>query len=830
MKAPRAEQQENPFQARWAVLSGANRRRDAPKRARRNVFADRRIGEDNPSLPEEDRYLARLQRERTRRTKKRARYALEEDDGGVEDKGVGEKEAKHSLLRDDYDEAEAQAEVLEEDGEESSDDGGDDFLTVKQTAGGDGEVGDAERAKTRQEVMAEVMLKSKMYKAKRQQDKHEADEQTAKLDEELPDIMRLLVKSGEDYAKSKAAERNLLVSEEKVSIFEEEEDQQVGKGTMPPPPPRVDAKFSYERVYQQLAAEKRARPSDRLLTEEEKAEKELEELEEMERMRTQLMHNAGDSDVEDERSPRQLHITVKKERLSAKKKGRPAGGDDLDDGFELSANDEEGNSENEDSDIDAHAPSDGNPDSNEAPSSAEEAEEEEIDPNTMFGAEEEENEEEGEHPVPFVFKHCPTSPSQLQKLFESRTLPERETIIDRLRKCFAVSLNPHVNIKKLDGLLECLLLRIESLAMVSSTNLKRAVAEIDMLLIHVHALGKRNEALVVGWARDKIAYAFHSLAATKKTNGLYHRWGIPTLLILRTVGRIFPSTDLRHPISTPLTLLLSEGLAMSRMLCCKDIGTGCFVGWLLLEQMAGASRYSGQLTTFLTSVLCGGFSAGSPDLKSMFATYREHRTKGSARKLRLVDLAKADHEDPQSEQTIQAMILQSALCLVDAATMSNRLGHQDIVFQNLPLKRLPQGETRTNVLKALVSSRETRKALALYTMSAAATVRKSLNPKFSAESGVFRRAARTSYHAARSGDMSQSAMRVRRALKKEERGWARDVRQSAMARQTERAREDGEKRERGEKRAKEAMAFLETQQATWKKAEKRQKMLSGKKW
>ncbi|CDF36891.1 unnamed protein product [Chondrus crispus] len=651
--------------------------------------------------------------------------------------------------------------------------------------------------------------------------------------------MRLLAQAGDDFAKKKAQENRTVLPKKKASIFEEENDKgDLAHGTVSPPPPNRTAKFSYESVYQQLASEKRARPSDRLLTEEEKAKKELDDLMEMERMRRDRMQNAVESDAEEDEGRRDV-ASSRRPRQKTNKKNRRAGGDDLEDGFELSASDGDDDSEEDDQ---AHAPDD-EPSASDSDHASDRAEDEEdIDPNGAVVADHAETQSRAKEGVPFVFKHCPASPRELQKLFENRTLSERQLVVERLRKCFAVSLNPPVNATKLDRLLECCLFRIEILSKVSAVNLKRAVAEIDMLLIHAHALGKRNEGLVAGWARDTIANAFHSLTSPRKSGGLSKRWNASDLLVLRSVGRLFPSSDIRHPVSTPLVLLLSEGLAISRMLCCRDVAMGCFVGRLLVEQMAGAGRYSGQLTTFITSVLCGALSPGTPKLRGLFGAYREGDCEADVGSLRLRDLMEADEANADDENSsggeneqddgnhLQNMVVESVLCLADAATMSGRVSHQDIVFQKLPLRRLPRGKNCTNLLQALVSSRETRKPLALYTVSAAAAVRKSLNPKFSAESGVFRRVARTSYHAARSGDMSQSAMRVRRALKKEERGWARDVRQSASARRTEQDREDGARRERGDKRAKEAMAFLEAQQATWKKAEKRQRMLSGKKW
>lgn len=839
MKSARKSTQtpsDNPFQAKWAVLTGAKRQRPsaAAKRARRNVFADRRIGENDPTLDDDDRYLARLQRERTRRTKKRARFALPEEDliSQPAENTAHDRHPKSSLLRADDDEpSEEDYPVDDAEEQEQSDD---EFLTLK-AATTEENVGD-QRPKTHQEIMDEVVLKSKMYKAKRQQEKHVADEQTEKLDEELPDIMKLLLKSSSDFSRNKLDRNVASLDAERASIFKEHDnlDRAQIKPTTPPLSVATPDKFSYEHVYQQLAAEKRSRPSDRLLTEQEQAQMEYEELQELERKRKDRMEDGGDSD--EENSEDDVEMSGRREAGRGgrtKTKQLRAGADDLVDDFDLLAEDQ-GSSQGSDDD-------DGEPANgvlkrraSTGDNSAASLEmENELEPDTIVFHHEQEPADEVEVDIPFLFKDCPSSPGQLQKLFENRTLHQRQIVIERLRTCFAVSLNPSTNPAILGQLLQCLLLRIESLSKVSPRHLETAVAEIDMMLLQAYELGRKNDELqrlMCNWARDQLAVAFHSLTSTDALVSLSDRWGVSVLLILRAIGRLFPSSDLRHPVSTPLTLLLSEALALSRIVCSVDFATGCFVGCLLMEQMTSSGRYSGQLATFVTEVLRMACSPSISGPTEAFQEFRESDEKLSIRKLRLNDLFRKEQRDRGEEVILQGMVVHSALCLAEAVGMSGRIGHQDIVFEQIPLERLPKIAARTKLLQALVKSRASRVPLALYTKPAVAAARKSVNPKFSAESGVFRRVPRTSYHAARSGDVRQSAMRVRRALKKEERGMARDVRQAGTAKQVARANEVEERRERSEKRSKETMAFLESQQANWKKAEKRQRKLSGKKW
>jgi Nop14-like family len=99
----------NPFEEKWArraanrslSASAAASARVAALRAsgRVNSFADRRIAEDNPDVPEEDRYLARLQKDRSKRAAKRARFNLAEAGDRDEDgKSFGRKVAEEAAM------------------------------------------------------------------------------------------------------------------------------------------------------------------------------------------------------------------------------------------------------------------------------------------------------------------------------------------------------------------------------------------------------------------------------------------------------------------------------------------------------------------------------------------------------------------------------------------------------------------------------------------------------------------------------------------------------------------------------------------------------------
>jgi len=145
--------------------------------------------------------------------------------------------------------------------------------------------------------MKEVIAKSKFYKYERQKEKEENEEIKNEVDAEIDDIRKLVNQS---LVEKKENETKKI--EEKKS----ETDNQ------------------YNSFLKAIASDRRARPTDRLKSEEELAIEAKEKLERAERDRQRRM-NGIDSDEEE----------------NVDSKNRPAQADDLDDGLEYNYDEEE---------------------------------------------------------------------------------------------------------------------------------------------------------------------------------------------------------------------------------------------------------------------------------------------------------------------------------------------------------------------------------------------------------------------------------------------------------------------------------------------------------
>ena len=239
-------------------------------------FVDRRFGETDENMTVEEKMLERFTKEKQRRAEKSSIFNLESD----------EEELTHfgqSLSKlDDIADHDPRLDVDDQDATTV-----DRRLVSDLHFGGFGEgenSGGVYGKKSYREIMAEVMAKSKYHKAERQ-----------RINEENEDLRRQLNSNFEDI-------RSVLLdasNEHKRQLRSEQGEQK---------------KDDYDLFVRELAYERKAKPTDRLKTEEEIAKEEVERLEKLEHQRLRRMQGLP-SDSEDE--------------YDGQKSDAAAGGDDL---------------------------------------------------------------------------------------------------------------------------------------------------------------------------------------------------------------------------------------------------------------------------------------------------------------------------------------------------------------------------------------------------------------------------------------------------------------------------------------------------------------------
>ncbi|KAJ1867166.1 nucleolar complex protein 14 [Coemansia sp. RSA 989] len=272
------------------------------ERQQRNRFGgvvDQRIGENDPTMDPEERMLKRFTMERQKRQSRGDMFNLEDD---VEGEITSLTHFGRSIDEiDEFDEP-AGSDYGEDD--QASGAIGSSAVSATHFGGFEPAAGEEGRKKTKNEVMQEIIAKSKQHKYERQMLKEQDDGVRRELDDDFESV------------------RALLFADKDQDDDDMDVDNQPSKEKL------------YDSYVRDLVFEKRGRPQDRLKTEEEQAREELERLERAERHRLRRMEGLPSDSESDSGSDTEMA------GYDSKKKRRPEA-DDLGDDFEPNAESED---------------------------------------------------------------------------------------------------------------------------------------------------------------------------------------------------------------------------------------------------------------------------------------------------------------------------------------------------------------------------------------------------------------------------------------------------------------------------------------------------------
>ncbi|KAF9534593.1 nucleolar protein 14 [Crepidotus variabilis] len=621
-------------------------------------IVDRRFGENDPSMSLEERMLERFTRER-QRASKGVTFNLE-DENNLTHYG-------QSLSKlDDFDNVGLQMDSDDEDvdsGQISRD------IVSKSHFGGfdeneesdDDEEGPA-RKKSKTEVMAEVMAKSKEHKLRRQMEKDAADNVRHELDDQFAALRDLIFVPDPSASGSNATPLgNKQTSEApgKISV-----DVATSKELNPD---------DYDQHVRELAFDKRAKPTDRSKTDEELALEAKEALEKAEKKRRKRMLGLPESDSE---------------RESGKSRGkRKRGADDLEDDFEAELGEyedlgsglrerasglveesdgegeEEGEEEDEEEDGDLPSVDE---DGDSSDQGEERGHEELVSPKGKRGK------EILKQPLPFTFP-CPGTHEEFLNIVENVDEAEIPTVVQRIRTLHHTSFAPE-NKSKLQELAGVL---IDHVLYVSAAS-KPQFDVISNLFPHIQAIAQTypipiaqqfNEKLLLMHKNLKRGISRGPLSPSVKT------WpGLPELSLLRLIGLIWPTSDLNHAVVSPTRILMGAYLGLCRVRSLVDMTSGMFLSTLFFQYEALSKRLVPEAINFLINTILhlaphkftdlaslpGGFAC--PDFRSNLcqplALKYTAKKKLVSRKPNLSDLIAADEQDEQAKADLLSLSLQ----------------------------------------------------------------------------------------------------------------------------------------------------------------------------
>ncbi|KAI9687340.1 MAG: nucleolar complex protein 14 [Bathelium mastoideum] len=564
------------------------------KKNRVGGIVDRRIGENNPLMTPEERALQRFTKEKQKR--KQNVFDLEDAEDeeplthGGQTLSFGDENGK-----DDFDEDNS---VLSDQPDSDAEVGGI-FRKRKIAEADDGTEYPADqdeqqpaRKKSKTEVMKEVIAKSKLHKYERQQAKEEDDDLREQLDKGLPDILAEL--------RGKITQKPLL-----TPPAPEAEDRKIAmnpeRAAMLNGASREEVEKRYDEQLRQMAQDRRAAPTERTKTEEERMEEEATRLKELEQERLRRMRgeqvededkegapsHRSDEEVEDEPDDAaQFGFTDSKLKKSSQLV--------LDDEDEFLLEDDLLAS---DSDADPDLSGD------EAWATAEEdlvndAQEddfiqgllskEELDRPEFVDLKNRTPKSTSNGELAYTYP-CPSNHDELLQVLDGIPATEVPTIIRRIRTLYHPQLQEDYKAR----LAEFSVALVDHISYATRNG--QSLEVVDTIIRHVHSLSRTFP--------EKIANAFRTHLDRMRTESIPNAGD---LAILTAIGSIYPTSDHFHPVVTPAITIMAQWLGLSCVTNSPlntDSTTGAALVALCLQYQTLSKRYIPEAASYTLRVL-----------------------------------------------------------------------------------------------------------------------------------------------------------------------------------------------------------------------------------
>ncbi|GER40586.1 hypothetical protein STAS_17260 [Striga asiatica] len=625
--------------------------------AKSSVFVDKRIGEQNEGLGEFDKAILRSQRERQLTLKKKSKYNLsdgEEDDFEIPDGGYfperDDFEDDVPLDEDDAGQSIGYPKKLNLDTREAEDGPG--SRTIEENA---------DRPKSKKEVMEDIITKSKFFKAQKAKDKEENEQFIEQLDKDFASLVQSeALLSLTEPNKMKALKA--LVNNVSIDNAKKEEMDNVQKKVSF----QQEKPDHYDKLVGEMALDMRARPSDRSKTPEELAQEEKERLEKLEEERQKRMavgHDSSNEDADtseddddDESAKESTHISGDDLGDSfshdAKLKTKAIWIDDIlrkenDNNIESEGATTSGESENEEDDDDDEEEEeeeedddDDDHDEDEKPQSLkdwEQSDDENIEANLYDEDEDEDEDGDGgeggeimkkkekkisesrvkqkdsensyngktnakEEPLkkvelPYTIE-APKSFDEFSALVENCSNDQILEAIRRIRTFNAISIAAE-NRKKIQVFYGVLLQYFAVLANKKPLNFEL----LNMLTKPLMEMSAEIPYFAAICARQRLLRTRTQFCEDIKNTGESCWPSLKTLFLLRLWSMIFPCSDFRHAVMTPAILLMSEYLIRCPIISGRDIAIGSFLCSMVLSVCSQSQKFCPEAITFIQTML-----------------------------------------------------------------------------------------------------------------------------------------------------------------------------------------------------------------------------------
>ncbi|KAI9103840.1 nucleolar protein 14 [Phlyctochytrium arcticum] len=610
------------------------------RRNKTSAFVDRRFGEKDKNMSVEDKMLERFMKEKMRRSARGGMFNLDDDEG---DDGAEMMELTHKGLSLSSEAAFKDA-GFQRVGDDSDEEGNGqiDKDTVKYSHFGgfsdeEGEVDADGKHKSKNDVMKEIIAKSKAHKRERQMQKVADEELADEVDAQLDDV-RALLANKEDRDRAEAREARLKALKES----EAGRDEKVAT----PAFGELNDYSDYDQLVRTLSQDRRAKPTDRLKTDEELALEAKTELEQLERDRERRMQGLPSLSQADKRESR------RKRKQNDVKPNRDAQADDLgNDQYvstvrDMDEADEEvaltykdgvltndkifmsgnvGNGDDSDDEENESGSDDDDDDEDDAEEDQDDDENEDLDREAKLARVQkilQENDDDLDEEddidglsrmqtaaisdtqaadeLPYTFE-APATHAEYLTLIRNRSVSDQATILQRLRILFNPKLGAG-NRQKLETLL-CIL--FEHVEYICTTQSDQAIDTLNGISIHLIELARQFPTLAAETiiALLKVAHKRSNSLLARPKAGTSSWPSTSTLALFKLVSRIFSTSDLVHPVVTPTYLLLTSYLSLCQIQTVQDAIMGLGLCEVLVEYEVDSRRYVPEMINFLSTVI-----------------------------------------------------------------------------------------------------------------------------------------------------------------------------------------------------------------------------------
>ncbi|PYI26108.1 rRNA maturation protein [Aspergillus indologenus CBS 114.80] len=680
---------------------------------------DRRFGEDDPTMTPEERAAERFARQSQKKLRKESMFNLEDDDEEFQLTHMGESLSfGEGVNLDDFQEGDLGAEEDNDDEElprkrkrmlEDDDDDADLADMIYDDEEGEEQ---PERKKSKNEVMKEVIAKSKFYKLERQKAKEDDDDLREELDKGLPDLFDML-RGVKPPPKPEPPKDDLAaMNPERAAILQ---------GKTPD-----DAEKEYDQRLKQLTFDKRSAPTDRTKTAEEQAEEEAQRLKTLEEERLRRMRGEESSESEADVTEEDEDEDEDGEGSDDESVFDDAKAFGLQQPTETVTRPELGVEDEDDFIIDD--------DLVETRSDVSLSFDEDEDMESGEGSEEEEDEDEQDDELinglsipglddgnataaangakevsdglAFTYP-CPGSHEEFLEIIKDVPMQDLPTVIQRIRALHHPRLHSDnkTKLSRFAGIL------VQHVAYMAELSDHPPFSIVENILRHIHSMAKSHPESVCQ------AYRAH-LRQIATDRPLNLRPG--DLLILTGIATTFPTSDHFHAIATPAHLCIARYLGQGAVNTLNDFATGAYAASLCLQYQAISKRYMPEFINYSLNVLyhlspeeqtdasaLGFFPSRSPSTSLQLNLSSKPI---SSRRLRFWDVADA----PEDEEQLKLSIINTLVNLLSSASdiWSGKSAYTEIfspvekvlssLFQALDITTKGKGKASKNLIPSSV--------------------------------------------------------------------------------------------------------------------------------